>query len=132
MKIATNFLFAALVLALASAAGAAEAPATVAGESPAPVAQAAPGEVVVAPAGHCERAPGATLFSAGWKPAGAAASLVQMCGMCSNDPCKNVPRAQRCWKPGVSGGWGWCNIYSGGYLCEEGGWECQCGSGILP
>lgn len=129
MKIATNFLFAALVLALASAAGAAEPPAPASEQQPAAAAAA---EVVVAPAGHCERAPGATLFTAGWKQGAAAASMVQMCGLCSNDPCKNVPRAQRCWKPGISGGWGWCNIYSGGYLCEEGGWECQCGSGPLP
>lgn len=127
MKIATKFLFAALVLALASAAGAAEPPAPAAEQQP-----AAAGEVVVAPAGHCETAPGATLFTAGWKQGGAAASLVQMCGLCSSDPCKNVPRAQRCWKPGISGGWGWCNIYSGGNFCEEGGWECQCGSGPLP
>lgn len=125
MKIATNFLFAALLLAIASAAGAADQPAA----APEKAGAAA---VVVADEGHCEKAPGATLFTAGWQKADAAASLVQMCGTCSSDPCKNVPRAQRCWKPGISGGWGWCNIYSGGNICEEGGWECQCGSGPLP
>lgn len=129
MKNANRFLLAALLLVFASAATA-ETPAPAA--EPADSAAAAPAEVAVALEGHCEKAPGATLFSAGILKEAVAASLAQTCGLCSSDPCKNVPRAQRCWKPGVSGGWGWCNIYSGGWTCEEGGWECQCGSGPLP
>ncbi len=130
MKNANRFLLAALLLVFAFAATA-ETPAPAAGPADS-AAAAAPAEVAVAPEGHCEKAPGATLFSAGIQKGAAAASLAQTCGLCSSDPCKNVPRAQRCWKPGVSGGWGWCNIYSGGWTCEEGGWECQCGSGPLP
>lgn len=51
------------------------------------------------------------------------------CGSCSSSNCRGALRGQSCW---TGSGWGNCNIYSGGYRCSTGGWECQCGTGPLP
>ena len=55
----------------------------------------------------------------------------QSCGSCSSSGCRGAIRGQQCYL-GSGQGWGNCNIYSGGYRCSTGGWECQCGSGPLP
>jgi hypothetical protein len=57
---------------------------------------------------------------------------VQYCGSCSESNCQGAIRGQICHLGGVSGGWGHCNIFSGGYMCSTGGWECQCRGGVLP
>ena len=54
----------------------------------------------------------------------------QYCGACSTGGCAGAERGQICWLG--SGRWGHCNIFSGGYMCTEGGWECQCEGGVLP
>jgi hypothetical protein len=51
------------------------------------------------------------------------------CGSCSSSNCKGAIRGQACW---TGSGWGYCNIYSGGFRCPTGGWECDCGVGPLP
>jgi len=55
----------------------------------------------------------------------------QTCGACSTSNCQGALRGQICYLGG-SQVWGNCNIYSGGYRCSTGGWECQCGTGPLP
>ncbi|MGD2116566.1 MAG: hypothetical protein PVG07_16045 [Acidobacteriota bacterium] len=55
----------------------------------------------------------------------------QYCGACSTGGCAGAERGRICWISGL--GWqGHCNIFSGGYMCPEGGWECQCEYGPLP
>lgn len=54
------------------------------------------------------------------------------CGACSSSNCVGVPRGTRCHLGPFIGGSGWCNIYSGGFMCPTGGWECSCGTGPLP
>lgn len=56
-------------------------------------------------------------------------SSFNSCGACSSSNCKGAIRGQACW---TGSGWGNCNIYSGGYRCSTGGWECDCGVGPLP
>ena len=53
------------------------------------------------------------------------------CGPCSTGGCNGAPRGQICYISGQ--GWsGHCNIFSGGYMCPTGGWDCQCQAGDLP
>ena len=54
----------------------------------------------------------------------------QYCGACSEPICQGAARGQGCgWD---SGGQKHCNIFSGGFMCPTGWWECQCRSGPLP
>lgn len=54
----------------------------------------------------------------------------QYCGACSVPICQGARRGQGCgWD---SGGQKHCNIFSGGFMCPTGWWECQCQSGVLP
>lgn len=133
MKLATPSLFAALLLALASVATAADT--TTAAQPAAPVVQA---EAAAAPVAaqdivesNCQKAQGGSvLFQVAFeKPQ---ANLVMGCGACSSAQCQGANRGQMCWTGGVHGQWGHCNIYSGGNICDTGGWECQCGVGPLP
>ncbi len=73
----------------------------------------------------CENQAGG-LFQPEWITPSAAPNS---CGSCSSSNCKGALRGQACW---TGSGWGWCNIYSGGFRCSTGGWECQCGTGPLP
>lgn len=134
MKTSTTLIVTALLLALASVAGAdvpapapAEAPLAALDPAPIPSAVTAP-----APAGECGRASISSPFlTVAWeKPADGLAP--NSCGACSTPNCNGALRGQMCWLGGIQGGWGHCNIYSGGYRCETGGWECQCGVGPLP
>lgn len=54
---------------------------------------------------------------------------IRPCGPCSVPQCDGATRGQLC---NYGGGWGNCNIFSGGTLCPEGGWDCQCSGGYLP
>jgi hypothetical protein len=56
---------------------------------------------------------------------------LQFCGSCSTGGCAGRERGSICYLGGPVT-WGHCNIYSGGYLCSTGSWECQCGYGPLP
>lgn len=53
------------------------------------------------------------------------------CGACSLHNCAGLQRGTSCTNP-MTGLKGFCNIYSGGFKCSTGGWECECGSGPLP
>lgn len=81
-----------------------------------------------APEAQCEQ-PGSLFVPMAWQTS--AQALPRNCGACSSSNCVGAPRGQMCW---VGGGFGWgnCNIYSGGYVCPTGGWECACGIGPLP
>jgi len=62
---------------------------------------------------------------------GAITTGTQYCGSCSTSNCRGAARGQICSLGG--GGFGHCNIFSGGYMCSDGsGWECQCEGGVLP
>lgn len=54
------------------------------------------------------------------------------CGACSSSDCVGKPRGSLCYLGLPQGGYGGCNIYSGGYKCPTGGWHCECGTGPLP
>ena len=125
MRVAATVLITGLLLA-APAVGRAEEPAT----EPETVSssQVLPAELVdepelFTPAADCQSAADPALAIGLPEPA----PMAQNCGSCSTSPCKGVPRGTRCGSPG----W-WCNIYSGGFMCPTGGWECQCGHGPLP
>lgn len=136
MKLKATSLFSALLLTLAAASFAEGA-----GNAPAPAAPAAPAvsaqdeaPVLVTTQGtvesNCEQAASAPLFQVAFeKPQ---TSLALKCGSCSTSNCRGANRGQMCWTGGVNGQWGNCNIYSGGNICDTGGWECQCGVGPLP
>lgn len=129
MKLTTTLLIAGLFLVTATAATAGEAEATQAAlavEAPSATLQPFGVDAVVAPGANCGDAPDALTSVDGQEPI----PTVGTCGSCSTDGCAGAPRGQICALPW--GGWGNCNIYSGGYRCSTGGWECQCGSGGLP
>lgn len=86
------------------------------------------GEPLATPESNCEPALDLPAMLGGPEPTPAAIN----CGACSSSNCVGVPRGTRCHLGPIIGGWGWCNIYSGGYMCPSGGWECQCGTGPLP
>lgn len=126
MKLIQRLLLAVLLVAPAAAA-LADAP--VVSPEPQPPASPAPvtEEDLFSPAADCDPAAEAvtpiegqeTLFATG------------TCGSCSSSNCVGAPRGQIC-HLGSGMGWGNCNIYSGGYRCSTGGWECSCGTGPLP
>lgn len=126
MKSATTLLFAALFLFAAPAVFADEAPsATI---EPVPVeTQAADvqDETLATPAQDCSNTE--TLLEGTVLQETTPAS--QTCGSCSSSGCRGAIRGQFCY---TGSGWGNCNIFSGGYMCPEGGWDCQCSSGDLP
>ena len=66
------------------------------------------------------------LFQSEWKQG---VAFNNSCGSCSSSNCRGAYRGQPCW---TGSGWGNCNIYSGGFICSSGGWECSCASGPLP
>lgn len=142
MKNTTTLFAASLLLLLSSAAVAAEladaGPAARAVSAPAAAAIAAPAPQTVEPvigispvraSGNCAGS-GAPFFTAAW--ASKEESLLpNQCGDCSGI-CAGKTRGMQCVIPGPNGGFGNCNIYSGGERCENGGWSCQCGRGPLP
>lgn len=145
MKLKTLSMFSALLLALAAASfaeGAGNAPAQTAAvaqaAAEAPAVPASPAEAD-APVlltsqssleSNCDQAASPPLFQLAFeKPV---AGLAINCGPCSQSQCRGARIGQICWTGGVNGHWGNCNLYTGGNFCEEGGWECQCGSGPLP
>lgn len=125
MKIAATLMVAGLLLAAAPVVVAAEedAPVVVAPQSQDLLSQLLGGEAPNTPAGQCDPA---TLVD-GQEPTLAA---TQFCGSCSETICRGSIRGGRC-RVGV-GSWGHCNIFSGGFMCATGGWDCQCQSGDLP
>lgn len=136
MKVATTLLIAGVLLAAASF-GADNPAASPEAASPeiTPAPQAQPPELVkdealATPAGDCEATGDALIASGLQEPEPVPAA--QTCGACSSSNCIGAPRGQACWLGGTQGGWGNCNIYSGGNRCSTGGWECQCGTGPLP
>ena len=137
MKKATSLLFTALLLTLASVAGAADVPAAAPAAEAAPLAalDSAPipsAFTAPAAASECGRASVSSPFlTVAWEK-GADGLAPNSCGACSTPNCNGALRGQMCWLGGIQGGWGHCNIYSGGYRCDTGGWECQCGVGPLP
>jgi hypothetical protein len=130
MKVARTILLTALLLATASAVRAAEATAPAPGVAPqsqAPASEFLAGELFGAPASDCGTFVDPMRGSGGQDPIPAA----QICGSCSTPNCSGAIRGQIC-SLGSGQGFGNCNIYSGGFRCPTGGWECQCGSGPLP
>jgi hypothetical protein len=128
MKLIQTVFVAALLVAAAPAALAAGQAPDLGAEAEAPAAEA-PVDLsfLDAPAAGCEAEAGAAL--AVDDPEGSPVAL--SCGACSSANCQGANRGQIC-HLGIGGGWGHCNIYSGGYLCPSGGWECDCASGPLP
>ncbi len=130
----TTFLFAALLLSLVSVAGAADNP------TPAPVvapaaqdllAEVVSPEPAAAPTNCGKKTLSSPFVQLAWESGNDNNTRVINCGGCSDSQCVGVPRGQRCWLSG----YGWtahCNIFSGGYMCSTGGWECQCAPGDLP
>jgi hypothetical protein len=128
MKGVTSLLAAALLLALTSAV-AAEAPPSGSTIVPAPATQAAEpttDEALLGLGGECEL-DGDSLILTGIE--GATPAVVQYCGSCSEPICRGAIRGSSC---GTAGSGKHCNIFSGGYMCPTGGWECQCQAGDLP
>lgn len=137
MKVATTLLIAGFLLATASfgADNPAASPETPGLEAASPEITPSPqalpsenldDEALATPAEGCE-AGGDALIAMEWQeptPAG-----TQYCGSCSTPNCNGAPRGQLCW---TGSGWGHCNIFSGGYMCPTGGWDCQCKGGVLP
>ncbi len=132
MKLATTLLLAGLLVAAASALSAADQPATPDLQQTAQASTPAVGSPAVAApsasATGCDPA-AAPLVPLPVAQAGVSASSLA-CGSCSDANCVGAPRGQICNLSG--GGWGHCNIFSGGNLCSTGGWECQCEAGPLP
>lgn len=125
MKIAATLMVAGLLLAAAPAVAAAEAdaPVIVAPQSQDLLSQLLGGEAPITPAGPCDPA---TLVD-GQEPTLAA---TQFCGSCSEEICRGAIRGSSC---RISTGiWGHCNIFSGGFRCADGRWDCQCRTGDLP
>lgn len=128
MKLTTTLLVAGLLFATAPAIGAAEENTPV--PETAPPSQASPSELVGAEglagvAGSCE-ATGAPLLAGDGQDA--TPTDTQYCGACSTSNCNGAARGQMCW---TGSAWGNCNIFSGGFRCSTGGWECQCSTGDL-
>ena len=91
------------------------------------LAEAPPDAALVDPSSDC-KAGGDPLSLTGLEEAMPVA--VQYCGACSEPKCQGAIRGSSC-KVSV-GVWGHCNIFSGGYMCPTGNWECQCRTGDLP
>ncbi|MCG8459146.1 MAG: hypothetical protein MI919_22960 [Holophagales bacterium] len=130
MKLSIRFLLTALLFALASVTWAAETPQP-AVELPAPAAEQPSGddtaaETLTTPAEDCDAAKTALVGTA----LDDIAYTTQTCGPCSSGGCSGATRGQLCWAGGQ--GWGACNIFSGGFMCPQGGWDCQCSTGDLP
>lgn len=128
-KLVGSLLAAALVMALAPAAAAVEPPAADLQSPAAAPAQAertiALDDLFAAP-GDCAPADAVAPLAA----EGEAKLAIGSCGACSDPICQGALRGQGCgWD---SGGQKHCNIFSGGFRCPTGGWECQCQSGPLP
>lgn len=132
MNRSKSLLFATLLFAAASVAAATENadPSPEVSQAIQPAAtEALAGETLFAAAGDCEATSGDLLLDLGLpEPTPAAIN----CGACSTPNCQGAARGQRCHLGPIIGGWGWCNIYSGGFMCPTGGWECSCGTGPLP
>ncbi len=122
MKIAATLMVAGLLLAAAPAVVVAgeDAPVVVAPQSQDLLSQILGGEAPITP---CDPA----ALVDGQEPALAA---TQFCGSCSEAVCRGSIRGGRC-RVGT-GPWGHCNIFSGGFMCPTGGWDCQCQAGGLP
>ncbi|MCB1057120.1 MAG: hypothetical protein KDD11_16580 [Acidobacteria bacterium] len=133
MKHLARLLVAGLFFATVSMAGAATPESSPAVAPPAPAAPAADSleaTPLVSVASSCQ-ADGQSLIATGTPDAAPLAGPGQTCGSCSTGGCAGATRGRACYL-GSGYGWGNCNIYSGGYLCPTGGWECQCGQGPLP
>ncbi len=132
MKLATTLLLTGLLVASASALSASDQPAVPdlqqAAQAPALGSPAVTAPSTSAPS--CDPAV-SSLVALPVAQAGVSASSLP-CGSCSDSNCVGAPRGQICHLSGVNGGWGHCNIFSGGYMCATGGWECQCQAGPLP
>lgn len=130
MKYAARFLVAGFFFAAVSVAGAAPAAQSpeVAPPAAAPAADSLEATALVPAASSCQ-ADGQALIATGTPDATELAG--KPCGACSTGNCGGAPRGQICYISGQ--GWtGHCNIFSGGYMCPTGGWDCQCQSGPLP
>lgn len=133
MKLTTTLLLAGLLLVAVSAANAAAVPtphplAQASQAQQAPTSAATPAQVPATPATSCKMTAGSLLMAAGAQPPVVDQSFT--CGACSDSICVGAPRGQICGFD--SGGYKHCNIFSGGFMCSTGGWECQCRSGALP
>ena len=133
MKLLKTLLCACFLLITASVVGAAELSLPTVDETvPASEAPAveAPAADAVAPVKEDCNAEADPFQNAEWMGTSLETGLApQSCGSCSSANCNGAIRGQMCW---TGSGWGNCNIYSGGYRCSTGGWECQCGTGPLP
>ena len=130
MKVFKTLMIALFLLSAATAVGATEADLVTLDAEPAAVETAeaqVPQVAEEAPSKtkDCENQNG-SLFQSEWMEPAAG---FNSCGSCSSSNCNGALRGQPCW---TGSGWGHCNIYSGGYRCSTGGWECQCGTGPLP
>jgi hypothetical protein len=134
-KLTLNLLAVALLLVAASAAGAAEQQSSPDLESTVEAAQQAPTDLdatpavdaPVTPSGSCDAEAQPLLDLEGQDPI----PTTIYCGPCSTGGCAGAERGRLCYLGGGQG-WGNCNIFSGGYMCPEGGWDCQCSGGVLP
>lgn len=132
MKRSLILLAAALLLTIASA-GSVRAAETAGAPSPelVPAAQGVPtlslGDATLStPAESCQ-ADATRLITTGGPDV--TETSTQTCGSCSTSNCVGALRGQFC---NTGSGLGHCNIFSGGFMCPTGGWECQCESGALP
>lgn len=123
----TMLLSSAMLIALAGVAGAAETAAPVAEVIPVVAAAAPADQAFVVKESECDRAP---LYQAAFAKPTAAFSM--QCGGCSSGGCAGGFIGQMCWTGGINGQWGNCNLYTGGYMCSDGNWECSCGAGPIP
>lgn len=130
MRSLKPFLAAALLLALAPVAGAANQAATdleIPAAPPSPSAAVALDDLFAAESGCGDAEPAVAALDGQTDEIQLA---TQYCGACSVPACQGARRGQGCgWD---SGGQKHCNIFSGGFMCPTGWWECQCQSGDLP
>lgn len=133
MKLVRPFLAVLTLLVLAPLAAAADAPAGLQPPPPAASRQSAPAvelDDLFAAGDDCAPASGEQATVAGLDGEGELQLATQYCGSCSDPICRGARRGQACgWD---AGGQKHCNIFSGGFMCPTGWWECQCQSGDLP
>ena len=90
-------------------------------------------ETVLAPRQDCEAGLDLLATNGGLQTKGglqATPAVTLFCGSCSTPNCIGAARGNRCWLP--RGGWGTCNIFSGGPICSDARLNCQCADGDLP
>jgi len=117
---AMYLLAVALLLVTASAVGATE-------TSTSPAVASQP-QATSLPGAGCAADAAPLVSLAGLEPVPTSTSY---CGYCSTFSCQGAEIGQLCYLSG-QGSFGHCNTFSGGFMCSEGGWDCQCSGGALP